>query len=102
MRRPSKHIAMINRCLSNRDAIFTGAVEKFLGDSFGDVWWWSEHVPRKEAGPPGREAKAESEHVDILMPLLSAAVRTSTAAAEKQATSCEIEVAVQHVAQDIT
>ena len=28
---PGKHIAMIDRCLSNREATFTGAVERFVG-----------------------------------------------------------------------
>ena len=37
LRLPGKHIAMINRCLSNRDANFTEAVERFLGGSFGDA-----------------------------------------------------------------
>jgi enoyl-CoA hydratase/carnithine racemase/acyl carrier protein len=45
MRLSGQHIAMINRCLSNRDSAFTGAAERFLSNSFSDAWWWWSHVP---------------------------------------------------------
>ena len=41
LRLSGKHIAMINRCLGNQDAAFTGAVERFLSSSFSDAWWWA-------------------------------------------------------------
>ena len=51
LRLPGKHIAMINRCLSNRDANFTEAAERFLGSNFwrcvvvGRVRCWSSMLP---------------------------------------------------------
>ena len=41
LRLPGKHIEMINRCLSNKDRGFTGAMERFLCDHFADAWWWA-------------------------------------------------------------
>ena len=72
---PGKHIAMVSRCISNQDDNFTGAVERFLSDSFADAWWWAEHLPKapKElASRRGAVPSAAGLRVDDLMPLLSA------------------------------
>ena len=49
LRLPGKHIEMINRCISNRDADFTEGVERYLADRF--AWWWAEHLAAKDAAP---------------------------------------------------
>ena len=77
LRLPGKHIAMTSRCLGNRDANFTGAVERFLSDSFPDAWWWSELL-RKEAADEHPQAAAGLRS-DDLAALLSTLSATSSA-----------------------
>ena len=72
---PGKHLEMVSRCIGNQDDNFTGAVERFLSDSFADAWWWAEHLPKapKDAGHPQRAVpSAAGLRVDDLLPLLSA------------------------------
>ena len=84
LHRPGKHIAMINRCLSNCDAAFTDAAERCVGrartlarsehmsmfltlssvylhhrfvrDTFAEAWWWAEltSTARKQNMEVGR------------------------------------------------
>ena len=109
LRMPGKHIAMINCCLSNRDANFTEAVERFLGGSFGDVWWWVHRLQASSwegAGEskPGVAPMAGVE-VEALMNLLSGLSATFEGAPHCDNTSpfCAVEVgpAVQRVAQEL-
>eukprot|EP00966_Prymnesium_polylepis_P257044 5937629-Prymnesium_polylepis.1 len=102
LRLAGKHIEMVNRCLGNRDADFTEAVERFLGDRFGDAWWWTEHLvaPRMDAEPQDRT----DVQVDSLAPLLSALSASTAAPVHVEASrSCDVEVApVAHrVAQEL-
>ena len=107
LRLPGKHITMINRCLGNRDAAFTDAMERFLVGSFGDAWWWAENfaAPRKEASLTQQAASstAMSESVGALLPFLSAARNTSTTGAVRRETSGlpAVEAALQKVAQEL-
>lgn len=104
---PGKHIAMIHRCLSNRDATFTGALDRFLSDSFDDAWWWVEHVP----APPMQAAHArqprqptDASRAEVLMPLLSALVAPSTSRLECEASGAsatEVTAVIQHVSQEL-
>eukprot|EP00966_Prymnesium_polylepis_P085500 1979601-Prymnesium_polylepis.1 len=95
---PGQHIAMINRCLGNKDAVFTGAVERFLSDSFDDGWWWSTQLStaRKEVQP----ATTTASPVAGLIPLLSAL--SAPAAAPEQTVSpidsAKISASLQTVA----
>ena len=108
MRLPGKHIAMVNRCLSNRDVYFKGAVDRFLGEGFGDTWWWSEHVAatRKNTGPPRQAALSKTTGVraDALASVLSSLSASTTAPTHLEAsTSCSVNVApaVQQAAQEL-
>ena len=107
LRLPGQHIAMISHCLSNRDAHFTEAVERFLGGNFCDAWWWADrlHTPRKEAGEPkGGIAPMAGVQMEALMSLLSGLSTELEGAPHREAsTMCAVEVApaVQRVAQEL-
>ena len=105
---PGAHIEMINRCLGNRDATFTGAVEQFLDRSFPDAWWWAAHVP------DSREERGQSSLLESSMPALQIdsliqhtlihTAQSTTPACLSDGPSCglvEAVAAVQHVAQDL-
>ena len=107
LRLPGQHLAMISHCLSNRDAHFTEAVERFLGGNFCDAWWWADrlHTPRKEAGEPkGGIAPMAGVQMEALMSLLSGLSTELEGAPHREAsTMCAVEVApaVQRVAQEL-
>jgi 3-oxoacyl-(acyl-carrier-protein) synthase/thioesterase domain-containing protein len=107
---PGKHLAMVGRCISNQDSDFTGAVERFLSDSFPDAWWWAEHLPKAPVSndqlqrtvPPAAGLRA-----DDLMPLLSALAASTAAPTDCEASgpgmvdTVEVAVAVQDVAYEL-
>ena len=100
LRLPGQHIAMLDRCISNRDAAFTGALERFILDSFGDAWWWSEHVS------PSRTAATLPQPTGLgaLVPMFKK-MSHWTADTPSQVTlgvsAGEVSTAVQHVAHEL-
>jgi len=104
LRLPGKHVSMINRCLGNRDADFTGAVERFLGDGFGDAWWWAEHLPtvRKEHSQPAVGPQAAAGlHADALMSALSGSPAARTDCEVSGARAVDVAAAVQQAAREL-
>jgi hypothetical protein len=101
VQRPGKHIAMINRCLSNRDPTFTGALERFLGDAFVNAWWLVESLStvRKQL-EPAQEAATSGLRADDLIDLLSSLSSSPSAPQECEASegrAVNVAAAVQQV-----
>ena len=100
---PGKHIRMINQCLGNREPAFTGAVERFLSDSFADAWWWSEAMGH------ALPAVVAPRSADLLFPLLAALSTSPSAAYESTraestgtgSAAVEVEAAVKEVAHEL-
>ena len=100
MQRPGKHIEMISRCLSNRDATFTGALERFLGVGFADVWWLVESLSTEtkqaeRVRPPTKPGPIVNGLVELLSSLSSSPAQEFAAASE--ANAVDVTAAVQQV-----
>lgn len=96
---PGKHIAMINRCLSNREPTFTGGLERFLGVAFANAWWLAENLltERKQTEPPQRAA-TPGLRVHGLVDLLSNLSLSPSAPQECEVSEARaVDVAVQQV-----
>ena len=99
--RPGKHIAMINQCLSNRDATLTRALERFLDDGFVDTWWLVEScsTARKQV-EPAQEAAIAGLRTDDVIGVLSS-LSLSPSAPHKcevsEASAINVMTAVQQV-----
>ena len=75
LRLPGKHIEVINRCLAADEANFNAAVERFLGESFRDVWWWAENIAPPREGT--RPALCDVDTLSLLSTALSASIKTA-------------------------
>ena len=62
---PGMHVQLVNRCLGNRDRVFTDAVERFLGDNFDDAWWWTEHLQPKSQSTAGHASKSADTNTSL-------------------------------------
>ena len=104
---PGKHNEMVRRCIGNQDFKCTGAVERFLSDSFADAWWWAEHVPKAHThtGQPQKAVpSAAGLRVDDLLPLLSTLTAPPAAQSDCEAAglnNVEVAAALQGVAREL-
>jgi acyl carrier protein/thioesterase domain-containing protein len=83
-------------------------MERFLSDSFDDVWWWSVHSPilRQEVAQPQQASPSSTAGlpIDQLVPLLSTLSASPAAQANgEQASSSSIDVmaAMHNVSQEL-
>ena len=103
---PGAHIAVINRCLSNQEADFTGALEHFVSERFANASWWIRHLPalQKENGRPLQALPASQ--TDTLALLFSALSASSPPALSDQEAASgpnadAVASAVQQVAEQL-
>ena len=100
VQRPGKHIAMINRCLGHQDPTFTGTLERFLGDSFADAWWFVESLSNEPKQAKLEHAATSGLGVDDLIDLLSSLSSSPSAPQEcegSEAGAVDVAAAVQQV-----
>ena len=101
--RPGQHIAMINRCLSNRDATFTGALQRFLGDGFADAWWLFESLSTEcKQAELALTASTRGLRVDDLIGCLSSCSASPSASQECEAPAAvmvDVSAAMRQVCQ---
>ena len=98
---PGKHLEMINRCLSNKDAIFTRAVQGFLSDTLVESAWLVENLTIQD----GRSRRGKS--TERMAPILSSITTSAALPAPEPVSSSskpvasEVPAAVQQVAFDL-
>ena len=89
-------------CLGDQDPTFTGALERFLGDGFADVWWLVESLStERRQDEPTRQAATSGLLADM-MHLLSS-FSSSPSASQKceasEASAVDATAVVQQVQQ---